>query len=187
MSLSPEQIIDAAYSTLREHGLAGVSMRRLAQDLGVQPGALYYHVPSKQDLLAAVAERILTDSTATISDTDPTSAAADLRRALLRVRDSADVVSFAHAFKPGALIPLRDLESLFAGQFTPKRARWAAQTLVHYVLGFVAEEQNRAELFRARIVTEGPNQTDSSDAFRFGVTAILHGLDSMRPPPRCTH
>lgn len=179
MSLSREQIVDAAYSTLREHGLAGVSMRRLAQDLGVQPGALYYHVPSKQDLLAAVAERILTDHTVTISATDPVRAAADLRRALLQVRDSADVVSFAHAFKPDALFPLRELDHLFAAQFSPTRARWAAQTLVHYVLGFVAEEQNRAELVRAGIVENAPAPAESPAAFRFGITAILHGLESM--------
>lgn len=184
MSLSRERIVDTAYSTLRKHGLAGVSMRRLAQDLGVAPGALYYYVPSKQELLAAVAQRILTDSTVTLSGTDPARAAADLRRALLGVRDSADVISFARAFKPGALAPLSDLEQLFAGQFSPKRARWAAQTLVHYVLGFVAEEQNRAELARARILDAGPDSTDSPDAFRFGVTAILRGLEAMALPPR---
>src|SRR5580704_7670017 len=69
MALSRTQIVEAAYAMLREHGLAGLSMRRLAQDLGVQAGALYYHVASKQDLLAAVAERILSDSAPTISAT----------------------------------------------------------------------------------------------------------------------
>ena len=71
MALSRATIVEAAYAMLCQHGLAGLSMRRLAQDLGVQAGALYYHVESKQDLLAAVAERILGDSAPVISATDP--------------------------------------------------------------------------------------------------------------------
>ena len=46
MALNRTQIIAAAAATLRERGLAGRTMRRLAQDLGVQPGALYHHVAS---------------------------------------------------------------------------------------------------------------------------------------------
>jgi TetR/AcrR family transcriptional regulator, tetracycline repressor protein len=179
MALSRIQIVDAAYAMLRQHGLPGLSMRRLAQDLGVQPGALYYHVASKQDLLAAVAERILTSSAQTISTTDPAQAAWDIRQALLPIRDSADVISFVQAFRPETLIPLRQLERLFAGQLSDQKAGWAAQTLIHYVLGFVAEEHNRAELVRAAILTRQPPEAESSDAFRFGVHAILQGLDAL--------
>ena len=177
LGLSQAQIIDAAYAMLGEHGLAGLSMRRLAQDLGVQPGALYYYVASKQDLLAAVAVRILADNPRPVTDTDPGRAACDIRRALLHVRDGAEVVSFAHAFRPGTLAPFRELDQLFARQFPPPQARWAAQTLIHYVLGFVAQEQNHAELIRAQILTgEPPHAHEPPDAFLFGVTAIMHGL-----------
>ena len=34
-------------------------MRRLAAELDVRPSALYHHVPSKQVLLAAVADEVL--------------------------------------------------------------------------------------------------------------------------------
>src|SRR5258705_12756426 len=91
-------------------------MRRLAQDLGVAPRALYHHVPSKQELLTPVAERILTDPTVTISSNDPAQAAYDLRHALLRVRDSADVISFVRAFKPHSLTALHQPSQLLAGQ-----------------------------------------------------------------------
>jgi TetR/AcrR family tetracycline transcriptional repressor len=186
VGLSRAQIVEAAYSILRQHGLAGLSMRRLAQNLGVQPGALYYYVDSKQELLVAVAERILSDSIELASATEPGQAACDLRAALLQVRDSADVVSFAHAYKPDVLGMLRDLPGLFSDRFPPQHARWAAQTLIHYVLGFVAEEQNRAELIRAKILPTDPGSVDSSNAFSFGVSAILHGLASSLPPPRHT-
>lgn len=178
MGLSRIQIVDEAYKILREHGLSGLSMRRVAKDLGVQPGALYYHIASKQDLLAAVAERILTDSAQAISTTDPSQAARDIRDALLPVRDSADVISFVQAFKPDTLIPFQQLHHPFTRQFSNQHARWAAQTLIHYVLGFVAEEHNHAELARAKI-TNQPSPAESTDAFLFGVNAIIQGLETL--------
>lgn len=184
MGLSRAQIVDAAYSTLCQHGLAGVSMRRLAQDLGVQPGALYHYVASKQDLLVIVAERIFSSSTEGISTTDAKQAACDIRETLLRVRDGAEVVSFVHVFKPNALTTLSELHRLFANQFPPQQARWAAQTLIHYVLGFVGEEQNHAELVSAKIFTEDLGPAESLEAFLFGVTAILRGLASSASLPR---
>jgi AcrR family transcriptional regulator len=187
MTLSRTQIVETAYAVLREDGLSGLSMRRLAHRLGVQPGALYYYVASKQDLLAAVAGRILADAEPAISTTDAAQAARDIRDTLLPVRDSADVVSFVQAFMPDALTPLRQLRELFAERFTARQARWAAQTLIHYVLGFVAEEHNRAELARAKILSNPPSQAESLDAFLFGVEAVLQGLAVLGSRPRAPH
>lgn len=178
MSLTRAQIIEAAQEILTHHGLGGLTMRQLAQHLGVQPGALYYHVASKQDLLVGVAERIFNHSTTEISTDNPTQAALDIRAALLPIRDSADVISFANAFRPATLVPFQALEQLFSAQFPDQQARWAGQTLIHYVLGFVAQEQNHAELVRARIVTDTTNQAASTKAFCFGVETILRGLPS---------
>ena len=44
---------------LDRYGLADLTMRRLATELGVQPSALYHHFPNKQALLAAVADEVL--------------------------------------------------------------------------------------------------------------------------------
>ena len=187
MSLNREQIIDTAQQILTDQGLAGLTMRRLAQRLGVQPGALYYHVASKQDLLVGVAERILNHSTTEISTDNPTQAALDIRAALLPIRDSADVISFANAFRPATLIPFQALAELFSAQLPDQQARWAGQTLIHYVLGFVAQEQNEAELIRARIVTDTSDRAASEQAFGFGVETILRGLpalDRCRDAPR---
>lgn len=180
MALTRPQIVDAAYDILRRHGLAGLTMRRLAQCLGVQPGALYYHVASKQELLAAVAEHILGNSAHTVSATDPAQAAWDIRQALLPVPDSADVISFVQAFRPDTLVAFQQLQRLFEKQLPNRQARWAAQTLIHYVLGFVAEEHNRAELVRAGISGEPPDQVESSEAFRFGVDVIIEGINAPR-------
>ena len=59
VALSREKILDTAFDVLRQFGLADLSMRRLATELGVAPGALYYHVRSKQELLSLLATRLL--------------------------------------------------------------------------------------------------------------------------------
>lgn len=174
MGLTRERIVDAAYAVLDEQGLPGLSMRRVAQDLEVRPGALYYHVANKQELLAEVATRILDDVPVAA---DARRGACDLRDALRRVRDGAEVVSFVLALRPEGLAPSRAFPGLFADRLGPRQARWAARTLVHYVLGAVAEEQNRAELVRTGIVADEPGRAAEADeAFLFGLDAVLHGL-----------
>jgi TetR/AcrR family tetracycline transcriptional repressor len=184
VGLSRTQIVALAASTLRAQGLAGLSMRRLAQELGVQPGALYHHVASKQELLAAVGERILADSAATISTADPAQAARDIRAALLPIRDGAEVLSFVHAYKPDAVGPFRDLHRALAPPLAEPEARLAAEVLISYVLGWVAVEQNRAELIRARILDpDGPGPAADPAAFSLGVEVLLRGLLAGSPAP----
>ena len=52
-------VVDAATAILDAHGIADLTMRRVARELNVTPGALYWHFASKQELLGAVADRIL--------------------------------------------------------------------------------------------------------------------------------
>jgi AcrR family transcriptional regulator len=182
MALTRDRIVDAAHAALREYGLSGLSMRRIAQDLGVAPGAIYYHIASKQELLVALAERILGDAES-ICTSDAAQAASDVRDALLRARNSAEIVSFAQAYRPGTLAPLRELQTQLAALLPEPEAKWAAQTLIQYVLGFVAEEQNRDELLRAGVVSDRPEPIGSAEAFHFGVAAILAGVGAMADQP----
>lgn len=46
-----ETLRRAAQTLFARHGYAAVSMRMIAAEVGVQPGALYNHMGSKQDLL----------------------------------------------------------------------------------------------------------------------------------------
>jgi TetR/AcrR family transcriptional regulator, tetracycline repressor protein len=176
VAVSEQQIVDLACTTLERYGLAGLSMRRLARELGVQPGALYYHVASKQELLVAVADRILVGSGQRSPANDVVVAAQGLRTALLAARDGAEVVSFAYALRPDAFEPLRELDGLFAKRLPADEARWAAETLIHYVLGFVAKEQNQAELIRVKVVPEEIRPYEPAEAFLFGVRAIVRGV-----------
>lgn len=58
-TLSREAIIDRALALADREGLDAVSIRRIAQDLGVTPMALYWHVKNKEELLAAMGEEML--------------------------------------------------------------------------------------------------------------------------------
>ncbi|MGO4001474.1 TetR/AcrR family transcriptional regulator [Pseudomonas fluorescens] len=54
-----KSIMDCAISLLAETGFSAMSMRCLARRVGVLPGSLYFHVASKQDLLADVISELL--------------------------------------------------------------------------------------------------------------------------------
>lgn len=54
-----EAIVDVACALVAEHGLAALSMRRLGDALGVDPMAVYHHVPNKRALLSLVTERVV--------------------------------------------------------------------------------------------------------------------------------
>ncbi|MGZ8727117.1 MAG: TetR/AcrR family transcriptional regulator, partial [Aeromicrobium sp.] len=41
-------IVERAIGVLDQYGLADLSMRRIAAELGVQPSALYHHFANKQ-------------------------------------------------------------------------------------------------------------------------------------------
>jgi AcrR family transcriptional regulator len=58
-SLSRRAIVDAAVALLDEGGPAGLTMRSLADHLGVRPMALYTYVGSKDELLDAARDHIL--------------------------------------------------------------------------------------------------------------------------------
>lgn len=57
-SHSYDQIIDAASALIAEHGFGGMSMRGLAQRIGMQAGSIYHHFNSKQDVLGGVLEQL---------------------------------------------------------------------------------------------------------------------------------
>ena len=58
--LSRDSIIDEGVRLLGDEGIDGVSLRRLAARLGIRAPSLYWHVPDKNTLLAAMMERIFT-------------------------------------------------------------------------------------------------------------------------------
>ncbi len=179
MSLTREHIIESALQVLRTYGLGDLTMRRLARELGVQPGALYWHIKNKQELLLALAREILTlhptASGATAGERVRENAL-NIRTALLQIRDGADVVAVAYALDPTSLQAAKMFRSgLIDQQFSATHASWGADTLMHYILGSVSKEQTHTDLVRAGLL-DGASQDQFGEAFIFGLDAILGGL-----------
>ena len=56
--LSKRAVVDRALKLADTEGLDALTIRKLAQDLGVTPMALYWHFRSKDDLLEGMAEQV---------------------------------------------------------------------------------------------------------------------------------
>ncbi|MFI5498286.1 TetR/AcrR family transcriptional regulator [Nocardia asteroides] len=69
--LSRERIRDAALTLIDRDGLAEVSMRKLAAELGVQAASLYGHYPNKDDLFDDIATGIMSHVDTSAFDTEP--------------------------------------------------------------------------------------------------------------------
>ncbi|GAA2499571.1 TetR/AcrR family transcriptional regulator [Terrabacter carboxydivorans] len=185
MALSREQVVATAVDLLRRYGLGDLSMRRLARELGVAPGALYWHVANKQELLVEVADVLLAEIPSPPVDQPPAEAlvglAVAVRDALVKVPDAADVVGLAYAVEPGAARPLRDLARLVHAAGAPAAERdEAAALVVHHILGSVAGQQDRALASTVDPDLPAPDVTTEAKAFEVGLSVIVRGLARSR-------
>lgn len=134
-------VVAAAMRVLAESGLPGLSMRRIADELDVQVSALYWHFPNKQALLAAVSAQIV--GSGSVPD-EMDAAARALRDRLLAHQDGAEIVSSSLAL---GLLELPARTALVAAArevgLTDAAAEVAADTIVHYVIGYTFHEQQR--------------------------------------------
>ncbi|MER7498943.1 TetR/AcrR family transcriptional regulator [Nonomuraea pusilla] len=62
--LTRERIVDVAVAVLDAEGHGGLSMRRVATELGVTAGSLYWYVRTKDDLLELALDRVLAEVSA---------------------------------------------------------------------------------------------------------------------------
>jgi TetR/AcrR family transcriptional regulator, tetracycline repressor protein len=59
--LSRDAIVERALTLMDDEGPDAVTIRRIAQEFGVTPMALYWHVANKDELLAAMGDALLAD------------------------------------------------------------------------------------------------------------------------------
>lgn len=208
-----DDVAETALRILDEHGLAELTMRRLAAALDVQPSALYHHFENKQTLLAELADRIVaragaavdarraTDAATAADTTGTDTAAADwaprvrieahaLRDALLAYRDGAEVVSSSYALgldSGQALARLRD--AVGAGGFDELTSTRAATALLHFILGHVSHEQQRMQYDAFGVVApaaalDPARPAGQADDFAFGVALLGDGLEHARTGTR---
>lgn len=154
MQLTKDIIVDAALTILNEYGLGDLTIRRLTRHLGTAAGAMYWHYPSKQALLGAVADRILapcTEFSATGDWRADTEAIAELLYSCLTAhRDGAEVVSAALATGTATIRPeqlLADvLENAPETSISTPSAADTASVLVYFILGATVDQQTAIAL-----------------------------------------
>ncbi|MBV8929051.1 MAG: TetR family transcriptional regulator, partial [Mycobacteriaceae bacterium] len=190
MQLHKPDVIEAATRILDSYGIADLTMRRLARELNVSPGALYWHFANKQQLLGAVADGILQPLDQPDGGASWPERLADvcarLRDALLSHTDGAELVSASFAAGQSAAMTqvlMRLGRCASDAGVGPHQAELAARTVVHYVLGFTADEQSRlqwdaagADLPSEQSVLSG----DPSGRFMFGLGLLIDGIGAHR-------
>lgn len=178
MAYRRQDVVACAIGVLDSYGLADLSMRRLAQELGVQPSALYHHFANKQRMLAAIADEILRRGErprgASGWEQHTVAAATWLRESMLAYRDGAELVVTVNAFGLGEVRPrARIAEALNDSGLTPSIVATAAGAVLHYVLGHTLEEQTQLQAGSAGAIEGSPRE--ESD-FETGLGLVLDGI-----------
>jgi TetR/AcrR family tetracycline transcriptional repressor len=150
MTLQREVVVNTALRLLDSVGLNGLTMRRLAEELGVQNPALYWHFRSKQDLLDRMAEVMVAETLSAGALDDPwaswsewlSEVARQFRAALLSHRDATRVIAGANL--GGSLVPdifNTGLRVLQEAGFSPALSLSGMLTVFGYTFGAAFDAQ----------------------------------------------
>ncbi len=178
--MTRNEIVAAALALLDEAGLDGLTLRRLADRLGIRAPTLYWHVRDKRELLDLVASAIMDQALAGWREPRPGQAWWDwlagrarvMRSALLAHRDSAMIL--AGNRPTGQALPgiERQLQALTGAGFSPPDAMLALQALNAYVIGEVLDTQGEAAR-RALVPTPAPAPSQADGAVPMGAAFPL--------------
>ena len=208
--LTRERVLRAAVDLADRDGIAGLSMRRLGQALGVEAMALYRHVRDKDELLDGAVDTV-------VGEVEAQPPSDDWRGGLRNLAMAARAVMLRHPWAPAVLVArpevgpqtLRHLEAvmsiLLAAGFSLEMAHHALHVLGSRVLGFTQDPFNdaadvrpepevAARMAQALAVSypslgalamaashDGPlGGCDDDFEFAFGLDLILDGLDRRR-------
>jgi TetR/AcrR family tetracycline transcriptional repressor len=148
MPLRRDQVVRAALELLDEVGLDAFTTRALTDRLGVQRGALYWHVKSKRELLTEVAQLI---SRPVFEDLDAAGGdwtdryavfAHRLREVMLAHRDGARLIAGHIQFRPEGMRRFEaNLARLADLGIPPELGARFDDTIASYVTGYVLQEQ----------------------------------------------
>ncbi|MFD3556331.1 TetR/AcrR family transcriptional regulator C-terminal domain-containing protein [Streptomyces goshikiensis] len=142
--LSRDRVLRAAVAFADGAGIEALSMRRLAQELGVVPMALYKHVANKEELLDGMVETVVASLDPHVPGADWKSA---VRRRILGARDAllrhtwaAQVIRSRTSPTPAVLAYLDSVIGTFrAGGLSLDLTHHAMHALGSRVLGLTEE------------------------------------------------
>jgi AcrR family transcriptional regulator len=159
-ALSAESIIDASIELLDISGEAGLTFRALSERLATGPGAIYWHIANKSDLLTASCDAIIARTMDTcVASEKPKATIRALALGLFDAIDAHPWVGSALTSPAGLLPMVRILEPL--GQQVralgvPDKEQWATvSALLHYILGVGGQNAANGQLARTQGLDRG--------------------------------
>ncbi|MFD7712004.1 TetR/AcrR family transcriptional regulator C-terminal domain-containing protein [Streptomyces sp. NPDC059786] len=201
VGITLDHVVGAAFDVLDRGGVAKLSTRAIAAELGVSMNTVMWHIRTKDRLLDTMAEAVLgeVDLGDLPEDWHDQAAAllGRLRQAMLRHRDGALLVAGTFPAEPRTLaFTDRLLTALLRGCPTRRTAAWTAWNLFYFTLGLVQEEQatpaDHRDRLRAHVAEHHfPGLDSALDAFmsvdfearfRFGIEQILHSAATEAAP-----
>lgn len=205
--LSRHRILNAAIGLADNHGIDSLSMRKLAQQLGVKAMSLYNHVANKEDLINGMVDIVA-------GEIDLPQLGGDWKNAMRQRAISAHLVLLSHPWATMALVSrvnvgpamLRyvnaTLGCLVEAGFSLKMADHVWNALDSHIYGFTLQKLNfpfdEAEYAEAakQYVSMLPAETypylnqltyhvidgdyDGIHNFEFGLDLLLNSLDGLR-------
>lgn len=201
-SLDRSMVVQAALELLKRVGLDGLTTRSLAAELGVKSPALYWHFRSKQELLDAMADAMVSEAgmgpprPGETWQTWLARRARAYRASLLAYRDSARIVTAALTLSPATIQSFNaELQAMVDLGFDPVQALRTITAITNYVDGFVLQEQSSrqpaanipvtpeslAELFREGkaapllVAFAQGGSPYSEESFEYGLRALIEG------------
>jgi AcrR family transcriptional regulator len=142
--LSRDRVLRAGVVVADDAGIESLSMRRLAQELGVVPMALYKHVVNKEELLDGMVDVVVGEIDPPVRGTDWKSAVRQrilsARRALLRHPWASRVLESRTNPTPLVLGYMDSMIGMFrAGGFSVDLTHHVMHTLGSRIYGFTQE------------------------------------------------
>ncbi len=142
--LSRDRVLRAGVALADEVGIESLSMRRLAQRLGVVPMALYKHVANKEELLDGMVDVVVGEVEPPVRDADWKSAVRQrilsARETLLRHRWAYRVIESRSSPTPVVLAYMDSMIGMFrAGGFSVDLTHHVMHALGSRMLGFTRE------------------------------------------------
>jgi len=191
-ALSEDAIVKAALKIIRRKNASALTMRDLADVLGVSPMAAYYYVESKDDLLRLVGNHVWGSVVVPPREAGPWHER--LRALMIAERDAVkqyrglyDAVLYLDV-EQKRRVEDAELDVLLDAGFTPVKAVPAFRMLMSWVSGYSAIElgmregrQRRppAHWAKATMLALDPTvmpKLEADDYFEFGLATVIEGL-----------
>jgi len=176
MKLEQERIVSAALALVNREGLSGFNLRALARTLNVRASALYWHVGSKDEIVAHMAKSLYDRAFEAAPKGAPwqdwlLGFARAFRASLLGQRDSAQICTVARLLDTNIPELMERIAApMMAGGVDKSSAVSMQGAVIAYTLGWVVYEQS------STLHDTLEQMYDFTESYERGLTAMVRGF-----------